>query len=189
MVLRLITPPVSEPVTTALLRDFLRLPLGQEEDLLERLIRTAREVIEQHCNLVMLQQCWHLQLANWPQSGRIALYKAPVISIDKVQGFAADGSEVLFSEDDWRLDTESRPQRLYLRRPPNITIARGLEIELTAGLASEPPGLPETLRHACVILAAHLYDNRNSAEAGGLMTSLPDMVAQLVAPWLRRWRL
>ena len=187
MVLQLITPPVKEPVTTAMLRDFLRLSPDQEEDLLERLIRTAREVIEQHCNLVMLPQRWLLQLANWPQSGRIALYKAPVISIDKVQGFAADGSEVLFGEDDWRLDTESRPQRLYLRRPPYITIARGLEIELTAGLANEPSGLPETLRHACVVLAAHLYDNRNSYEA--VMHNLPDMVAQLVSPWLRRGRL
>ena len=188
MVLQLITPPVKEPVTTAVLRDFLRLPPDQEEDLLVRLIRTAREVIEEHCNLVMLPQSWQLQLAHWPQSGRIALYKAPVISIDKVQGFSADGSTILFGDDDWRLDTESRPQRLYLRKPPHITIARGLEIELTAGLANELEDLPETLRHACVMLAAHLYDNRNSADTG-LMTSLPDMVAQLVSPWLRRGRL
>ncbi|MDM7850482.1 head-tail connector protein [Pseudochrobactrum kiredjianiae] len=189
MVLQLITPPVEEPVTTAFLREFLRLPPDQEENLLTRLIRTAREVIEDHCNLVMLSQRWYLQLTNWPQSGRIALYKAPVISIDKVRGFSADGSAVQFSSDDWRLDTESRPQRLYLRRPQYITIARGLEIELTAGLANEPEALPETLRHACVMLAAHLYDNRNSAQAGTLMTSLPDMVAQLVSPWLRRGRL
>ncbi len=189
MVLRLVTPPVKEPVTTAFLREFLRLPPDQEEDLLARLICTAREVIEQHCNLVMLPQSWHLQLSNWPQSGRIALYKAPVISIDKVQGFDADGSAVLFTDDDWRLDTESRPQRLYLRKPQHITIASGLEIELTAGLANEPEDLPETLRHACVMLAAHLYDNRNSADTGSLMTRLPDMVAQLVAPWLRRGRL
>lgn len=189
MVLQLITPPVHEPVTTALLRDFLRLPPDQEEDLLTRLIRTAREVIEAHCNLVMLPQRWHLKLANWPQSGRIALYKAPVISIDKVQGFSADGSAVLFGDDGWRLDEESRPQRLYLRKPPHITIAKGLEIELTAGLGQEPSALPEALRHACVMLAAHLYDNRNSADTGASMISLPDMVAQLVAPWLRRGRL
>lgn len=188
MVLQLLTPPVKEPVTTAVLRDFLRLPPDQEEDLLVRLIRIAREVIEQHCNLVMLPQGWHLQLTSWPQSGRIALYKAPVISIDKVQGFAADGSAILFGDDDWRLDTESWPQRLYLRKPPHITIARGLEIELTAGLTNEPEDLPETLRHACMMLAAHLYDNRNSADTGS-MISLPDMVAKLVSPWLRRGRL
>lgn len=187
MVLQLITPPVKEPVTTAMLRDFLRLSPDQEEDLLERLIRTAREVIEQHCNLVMLPQRWQLQLANWPQSGRIALYKAPVISIDKVQGFDADGSAVLFNADDWRLDTDSRPQRLYLRRPQYINIARGLEIELTAGLSDEPSNLPDVLRHACLVLAAHLYDNRNSYET--VMHNLPDMAAQLVAPWRRRGRL
>ncbi|WP_439273320.1 head-tail connector protein [Pseudochrobactrum sp. HB0163] len=189
MVLRLVTPPAKEPVTTAMLRSFLRLPPDQEEDLLVRLIRTAREVIEQQCNLAILPQSWHLHLANWPQSGRIALYKMPVISLDKVQGFSADGSAILFGEEDWRLDAESRPQRLYLRKPPLVAIARGVEITLTAGLADEPEDLPETLRHACVMLAAHLYDNRNSADNGTLMTSLPDMVAQLVALWLRRGRL
>ena len=189
MVLRLIAPPVEEPVTTVMLRDFLRLPADQEEDLLGRLIRVTRETIEQHCNLVMLPQSWHLQLDNWPQSGRIALYKTPVISIDKVQGFGADGSAVLFGSDDWRLDTDSRPQRLYLSRPQHITIARGLVIELTAGLSDDPEKLPEPLCHACLMLAAHLYDNRNISDVQGIAGTLPETVTQLLSPWLRRGRL
>lgn len=189
MVLHLLTPPAEEPVTSVSLREFLRLPEDQEEELLLRLIRVAREVIEQHCNLAILRQSWQLQLSNWPQSGRIALYKFPVIAVDKVQGFDIDGSAIVFGADDWRLDEDARPQRIYLSRPQQINIARGLVIELTAGLSLIAEAVPEPLRHATLMLAAHLYENRNSGDADTLVNTLPAMIGQLVAPWLKRGRL
>lgn len=189
MVLHLLTPPGEEPVTSADLREFLRLPADQEEELLLRLIRVAREVIEQHCNLAMLRQSWKLQLDNWPQSGRVALYKSPVISVDKVQGFGTDGSLILFSTEEWRLDEASQPQRIYLSRPQYINIARGLVIELTAGLSLSAENLPEPLRHATLKLATHLFENRNSADAESLVTTLPPMIGQLLSPWVKRGRL
>lgn len=189
MVLRMTMPPVEEPVTAAMLRDFLRLPVDQETDLLNRLIRVAREAIEQYCNLVMLPQNWHLQLDNWPQSGRIALYKMPVIAVEKVQGFDATGNIILFNANEWRLERGPRLQRLYLCRPQHIAIARGMQVEWSAGLASTAENLPEPLRHACLMLAAHFYENRTSVESGITENNLPDMVAQLVAPWSQRGRL
>lgn len=191
MVLHLITPPEFEPVTSADLREFLRLPTGEpageEEELLLRLIRVAREAIEQRCNLAMLSQSWQLQLTNWPQSGRVALYKSPVITVDKVQGFDIDGQAILFGIEEWRLDVDSQPQRIYLSRPQHINIARGLVIEVTAGFGSEPENVPEPLRHACLMLAAYLYENRNSFDANA--GSMPAMIEQLLSPWARRGHL
>lgn len=187
MVLQLIVPPVSEPVTSTELREFLRLQPLEEEPLLQHLIRVAREVIEQWCNLAMLKQSWQLQLDNWPQSGRVALYKAPVLTIDHVQGWDAQQQPVHFTADQWRLDVQSRPQRLYLSRPPAVTIAHGVMIELTAGLATIAGELPQPLCHATMMLAAHLYENRNVAAPD--TQQLPPLIEQLLAPWHRRGRL
>lgn len=189
MVLHLLTPPDNEPVTSANLREFLRLPELQEEALLLRLIRVARETIEHSCNLALLTQSWQLQLANWPQSGRVALYKSPVITVDKVQGFDINGQALLFHADEWRLDADSQPQRIYLSRPQRLNIARGLVLEITSGFGIEPETVPEPLRHACLMLAAHLYENRNSFDADNTARHLPAMIEQLLSPWLRRARL
>lgn len=189
MVLHLITPPEFEPVTRDELREFLRLADEQEEELLLSLIRVARETIEQRCNMAMLSQSWQLQLANWPQSGRVALYKSPVMSIDKVQGFDVDGEAILFDENEWRLHADSQPQRLYLSRPQRINIASGVLIEVTAGFGAEPENVPEPLRHACLMLAGYLYENRNSFDADLVARTLPPMIEQLLSPWVRRGRL
>jgi len=62
--------------------------------------------------------------------------------------------------------------------------AKRIRVSYRAGMAADPNGLPEALRHGIVRLTAHLYGSRDRAEAQGP----PASVTALWRPW-RRLRL
>ena len=63
-------------------------------------------------------------------------------------------------------------------------IAAGIEIDITAGFGDAAADVPEPLRHAIRLLAAHWYDNRGVVAAGARAT-VPSTVAALLVPYRR----
>lgn len=56
MTMFLVTPPALEPVTIADARAFLRISTESEDDILGRLITTARELVEAETGLALIDQ-------------------------------------------------------------------------------------------------------------------------------------
>jgi uncharacterized phiE125 gp8 family phage protein len=63
-------------------------------------------------------------------------------------------------------------------------LAKRVDVTFTAGIAADWGGLPETIRHGIIRLAAHLHAVRDAPEDVGP----PAIVAALWRPW-RRMRL
>jgi uncharacterized phiE125 gp8 family phage protein len=162
MTLARITPPVGEPVTLAEMKLHMRVTHTSEDGLIGNLIKAAREEVEQATGLALISQGWRLYLDCWPESGVVLLQRAPVISLNTVTVFESAGSPSSPSLAGFVLDRASRPARLAL--PDAVASAgkelNGIEIDFTAGFGATGTDVPDGLKRAIMILAAHWYEHR-----------------------------
>jgi uncharacterized phiE125 gp8 family phage protein len=88
------------------------------------------------------------------------------------------------------LDNRSAPARIIWRgdaSPPEpLRPVNGIEIALTLGFGATADDVPQTIRHALLLLVAHWYENREPVEIGASSTAIPSMVAELLAPYRGR---
>lgn len=186
MTLVLSEPPLSEPVTLAELKDHLRLDHNGEDALLNSLISTARQYLEQRTSLALIDQSWRLCLDHWPNGNCVMLHKSPVQTIDNIEQFDIDGLPQTLSSASMLLDGKSKPARLYVgaQSAPGQAI-NGIEITFTAGFGTASD-VPDTLKRAILIHAAHMYEFRGVISADQQPASVPEGYEVLLSPWARR---
>lgn len=179
----LVTPPVLEPVTVADARAFLRISTDSEDDILRRIIKTARELVEADTGLALIDQTWRLRVDRWPRSGRLALFKYPVKAVTAVVAYRCDGTAISMEPEEFMLQHGRRPQRVYMAQYPDAQSFCGLEVDFIAGFGETGVEVPDALKQAILTLSAHLYENR--AGLDGATSELPPMVGQMVDSWRR----
>lgn len=183
MTMFLVMPPALEPVTIADARAFLRLSTDSEDDILHRLLVTARELVEAETGLALIDQTWRLRVDRWPRSGRLALFRYPVRAVTAVVAYRPDGTAISFSPEEFVLHQGRRPQRVYMAQYPDAADFTGLEVDFLAGFGETPETVPDTLKQAILSLAAHLYESRAGVDSAAAPASFPPMVGQMVDSW------
>ena len=179
-------PPLAEPVTLAELKAHLRIDAGDEDALLEGLIRVARAHLEAVTGVALMSQGFRLLLDDWPRGSVIQLMRTPVQTVDAIVVYDADGEPQTLALTDMLLDAAARPARLVIReRPRPGQPINGIEIEFTAGFATANEIPPELIR-AILVHAAHLYEFRGAVSADMQPAAIPAGYERLIAPWMRR---
>jgi len=179
-------PPLAEPVTLAELKAHLRIDVGDEDELLEGLIRVARAHLEAVTGVALMSQSFRLVLDDWPRCEVIQLMKTPVQTVDAILLYDADGVEQNLDLSGMLLDGTAHPARLVVReRPRPSQPINGIEIEFTAGFGSVNEVPPE-LKRAILIHAAHLYEFRGAVTPDMQPAAIPPGYDRLIAPWQRR---
>lgn len=181
--LELVTPPAVEPLALAEVKDMLKIEHEDEDALLDRLIRVARQNCEQVTSRAMIAQAWRLTLDHWP--GRIvALPNAPLIAVTGVVTIGADDGEAAVPGGLYVVDTATAPGRLIRRTSAAWPVPgrsyNGIRIDYQAGYGPSWNDVPEPLRQGMLHLVAHLYEGRDGASPG-----LPPVVAGLWQPYRR----
>ncbi|WP_223596889.1 head-tail connector protein [Brucella suis] len=185
MTMFLVTPPALEPVTIADARAFLRISTESEDDILGRLITTARELVEAETGLALIDQTWRLRVDRWPRSGRLALFKYPIKAVTGVVAYRPDGAAISFLPEEFALHHDRRPQRLYMAQYPDASTFCGIEVDFIAGFGESGVEVPDTLKQAILTLTAHLYESRAGVNADAVQRSFPPIVNQMVDSWRR----
>ncbi|GLU28767.1 MULTISPECIES: head-tail connector protein [Brucella/Ochrobactrum group] len=183
MTMFLVTPPALEPVTIADARAFLRISTDSEDDVLRRIIKTARELVEAETGLALVDQTWRLRVDRWPRSGRLAIFKYPVKAVTAVVAYRPDGSAISMEPEEFMLQHGRRPQRVYMAQYPDAQTFCGLEVDFIAGFGETGVEVPDALKQAILTLTAHLYENRAGLDTA--KAELPVMVGQMVDSWRR----
>jgi uncharacterized phiE125 gp8 family phage protein len=182
----LLAGPAQEPVSLDEMRSYLRLESGEEDALVLSLIKAARHGVEQGSKRALMAQKWRLRLQRFPREGQVRLPLSPILSLDAARSFDATGAAVLLDLALFHLD-ESRlsidPSAL-----PADGFAAGFEADVTAGFGTQASDVPDDLRQAVRMLAAHFYAHRADALHEDRVAHFPAEIAALVAPW-RRLRL
>lgn len=152
MGLRLLVPPSVEPVTVAEQKAFMRVEIADEDALTASLITAARQAAESITGRALITQQW-LATFEVPRrtSRRLELPVAPVRSVESVivDGMALDKSAYV-------ADIVSEPAAITLPKMAWKTA----EATFTCGYGSTGADVPEPLRLAIKLMAAHWAENR-----------------------------
>ncbi|MDD2772992.1 MAG: head-tail connector protein [Elusimicrobiales bacterium] len=192
MGLRLIAPPLVEPVTIAEQKAFMRVDIPDEDALVAAFITAARQAAEAITGRAFVTQQWKATFDIIPIGKRIELPVAPVVSVESVS--LADDNGVLHALDAsaYHADLVSEPARITLHtysRPlrwrHRINVA---EVVFTCGYGADGASVPEPLKLAVRFMAAHFHENRAAvSDAANIrFEELPMGVRYLLAPY-RLW--
>lgn len=188
MALVMTSGPASEPVTVAEAKAHLRIDHSAEDVLLASLILTSRLHIESALGLALVTQSWRLLLDRWPRKGVVKVPLRPLQSVNEIRVLAADGTPLTVATADYDVDTASEVPRIVRAAaawPEPGRAAHGIEIDLVAGFGPNAAAVPQPIRQALLMLAAHWYEHRDPIEIGSEATVIPHGISELLAPWRR----
>lgn len=181
-----LTPPTQEPVSLTEARNFLRLDLTEEDELLATLITAARLMVEAASGRLLVDQAWRIVIDGWPGSGEIRLPLSPVGAITAARVYDALGLAQPVATTALELDRTSDPPVLRIvGEVPEIGRLRGaIEIDLLAGFGPTAQSVPALLRQAVLRLAARWFEHRGDV-VGRDAEALPTEIMALIAPFRR----
>jgi len=171
-----ISAPAVEVVTTAEAKAQCRIDHSDDDALIGRLIKVAREKIEgpDGIGLCFVSQGWRLSLERFPRQIRIQM--GPVLSIDSISYVDEAGKAQTLDPElyQWRRERFGAwIAPAYEQTWPTARCVYGsVQIDFTAGFpgTNDSPvnlsSVPETLKHAMLLLVGHYYENREAVLAG-----------------------
>jgi len=180
----LIDAPAVEPVSVDEMRAFLRLNEAAEDELVATLIKTARHCVEAASGRVLIAQTWRLALDRWPHNGVVTLPLSPLIAVESVRIFDADGPPATVSTAHYRVNPASDPPGIVVDAAaldPGRAL-QGIELDVRVGYGDDPDAVPAPLRQAIRMLAARWFEHRGDEPDDALPP--PDILA-LIAPFRR----
>jgi phage conserved hypothetical protein, phiE125 gp8 family TIGR02215 len=185
MALVMTSAPASEPVTVAEAKAHLRVDGVAEDTLIASLILTSRLHIEAALGLALVTQSWRLQLDRWPDPRDVELPLRPLQSVDEVRVVSEAGDPTIIAASQYLVDVASVPPRLVRRNglPQPGQVARGIEIDFTAGYGIAAADVPGPIRQALLLLVAHWYEHRDPIEVGSADMAIPSAISELLAPF------
>ncbi len=164
MVVHIVTPPASEPVSLAAAKLFLRVAHDAEDGLIARLVTAARELVEQSTGRALVTRRIR-ETRDGGAADHIRCAFAPVSVIHAVKRNGAG-----LAGDAWRLSGDDR-----------VVIASGCadEVVYDAGYGEGEADTPESLRQAVLLTVATLH------EARAVEGAMPAAAHALAAPYVR----
>lgn len=181
MTISVVTPPASEPVSLAEAKLFLRIDHAGEDNLIETLIKAAREAVEFACGRALITRRLRESLDIWRSDavGGAVLGAGPVSSVVAVRLLSDGGGQSVIEATRYRLEGGGDRPRLVFAAglPATLRSAGGIEIEYDAGLAGDAAGVPAALRLALLHVVAALYEARQGD------AKLPESARALMAPF------
>lgn len=192
MALKLITAPVTEPISLEDAKLFLRLDAdpGVEDTLIEALIIAARQKAEAIISRQLITATWEMRLDRFPcygfnQAGFgsiknydlgyhhqgltdiIYLPYPPLQSVDSIKYLDESGTEqTLIENTDYLVDTYSEPARITpaynVFWPFTRPVVNAVRIVFTAGYGDAPGDVPEAIMNWIKALVGSLWENRET---------------------------
>jgi len=191
--LKLITGPATELLTTAEAKLHLKVSGSSEDTYIDSLIVTARTMIEQYTSRALITQTWDQYYDTLPNTQDfVQLHRGPVQSITSFKYFLNDTESTLDSAN-YNLDDASIFPRVYLDDDetwPSLDVRRNaVTIRFVAGYGDNVSDVPEPFIHACRMLVGWMYQKRedNVSRSPFKTAALPQGVAYLLNPY-RLWQ-
>jgi len=186
MPLVLTAAPEREPVSVSEAKDYLRIDSAVEDPVVASLILAARLHIEGALDIAMVTQSWSLFVDCWPEDGRVSIPVGPLKSVDSVKVYDANDTAQTVSPETYVVDLSLLRPRLVRQAGAVWPIpgrpANGIKIALTAGYGDTTDKVPQPIRQAVLMLAAHWYEQREPVVFERL-DELPHGVADLLKPY------
>ena len=176
----IVAPPSATPVSLSEMKAQLRYTGTSEETYITALLTKATLHLEEVCSRKFYTQTWKLILDIWLEE--IILPFGQVQSVVSIMYKNEAGDEVTFSSENYNVDQYSTPGRIVLaygEEWPSETLfsLNPIEVVFVCGYVS----VPDNLKHAVTLLAAHWFENREPVVVGNMSVSmLPEAIDALI---------
>lgn len=172
---KLITGPVSEPITLAEAKAQVRVTTDAEAGLISGLISSARDLCERETGRALMPQTWELSLDNF--SNQMCLGRAPVTSITSIKYIDADGAEQTLPSTEYVLDNGSDSMARVVIAPNKSWPAvyggiNNVRIRYVAGYANAM-AVPHALKQWMKLQISYGFKNRESVSMDGAGVKAP----------------
>lgn len=184
MVAILVSGPATEPVTREEAKAHARVDGASEDARIDALIAAARAEVENRTGRALVTQSWRIVRDAIPRGGVVRMAPAPVISVEALTVYGADGTPTVATTDEYDVDLVSSPARLMLKsgRFWGVRAMNGVEIDFTCGYG-DAAAVPAPLKQAILMLVAYWFEQREAAAVGAVAGDVANGVAALIAPY------
>lgn len=190
--LELVTAPAALPVSLSEVKAQLRIEHDDENNYLDRLINAAIALVDAKGILgqAIITQIWAQWLPYTPDR-EISLSIGPVQSVDAVKYYDDDG--ILQTDTLSNFDVFGLPFAKIVKPktgfnwPISQVRPDAIKIEYTVGYGDTSAGVPDTIRHALLMLIAYWYENRENELIGVNSKTLPFGFDDLLNLHRERW--
>jgi uncharacterized phiE125 gp8 family phage protein len=163
-----VTAPAVSPISLAEAKAQMRVEGNDDDTIIQRLIDAAVAFVDVQGVLgrAMITQTW----AEWiaPNPSTVLLSIGPVQSVSSIKHYDIDG--VLQTATLADFNVFGTPNRITITPKTSkawpITQTRddAIKIEYVVGYGSTSASVPQTVRHALLMLVAHWYENRETTQ-------------------------
>lgn len=164
MMIRIVTEPAAEPVSSAEAKEQLRELSTDHDTEIASLIKQARQQFERDTSRALITQTWKMFVDTWPAEGRaFNLPLAPLASVTTIQYRDAAGALQTWATTEYVVDADSEPGRIVLATSksfPALETDRPNAVIVTfvCGYGAAASNVPEMMRRAVLLLVEHYYD-------------------------------
>lgn len=191
---RMISPPEVEPVSLSQAKAHLRVDGGDEDALIGMCITAARERVEQETRRALIRQRWVASITG--PFGGCSPVELPRPRLIEGEEFSleyrdAAGNWLAYSSP---LVQAIREPALVWAQAPVASLGSPISEQdavwratYWCGYGTDPESVPGPLRHAVLLLTAHLYERREMVISGTIISEVPRSLDWLVAPYRAPW--
>jgi uncharacterized phiE125 gp8 family phage protein len=171
MGIKLITAPSVEPLDLATVKLQLRIEGTDEDALLTRLIKMARQHVENITWRALIEQTWEVSGARFPSARKPVFVPKPRLrEVVSISYFDTSGASQTFALANCHIDPTTEPGTIRPKMEfvwPITQLARpnGFTIQFKAGYGTAAADVPETVRQAMLLLIGDLYRCREDHPA------------------------
>ena len=158
----------TSPVITASdVKTHARIYHSQDDTYLSTLITTATQIIEHETRRALINRSFAFQLEGFPADGEIILPRSPLSSVTSVTYTDAAGATQTLSSSVYHTYSVNGVGRVVLKSTESWPATQGtggldVTVNFVAGYGASASNVPAALRHAALLQATHLYDNRTA---------------------------
>lgn len=187
MIIKLITPPATEPVLLSDMEAQMRIPdLSSEANEIELIIKAVREQAEAITRRSFITQTWELVLDRFPSGrGVITIPKAPLQDIVSIKYIDTDGVEQTLSPSTYRALSDAEPADVIptygLSWPIALNDLAVVRVRFNCGYGPTEPdtanNVPSGIKQWIMLNTSFFYENRESIIVGNKV-SIADLSTQ-----------
>jgi uncharacterized phiE125 gp8 family phage protein len=167
--IQVVTPPASEPLTLAEVKEFLRVDHSDDDATLAIFITAARQLCESYTRLALLPTTFEEYFDEFPEytgtyKDEIRLSRSPVSAVTYVKYIDGNETTITASASDYKTDLISQPARIS---PDNgwfgtYETINAVFIRYVAGYANAA-SVPAPLKHGMLLVIGDMYENRTDS--------------------------
>lgn len=151
---------------------------AQEDDLIKDKIIAAIGIYEDYTGIALSESTYKMGLDECPKNRIIFITPCPLKSVTSIKFYDSMGALQTMEDTNYVIDDLSEPARIELRIAP-MTEKRinAVQIEYVCGKNYTADNLPGKAKAAIMMLAGHMYENREEVVTGTIVSKVP-MAAQ-----------